>query len=360
MGKTTVVPFGPQHPALPEPIHLDLELDGETVVRAVPSIGYIHRGLEKLAESYDYNAMTYVMERVCGICSFGHSWGYTAAVEGLMGVEVPDRAEYLRTVFHELSRVHSHLLWLGLLADGMGFESLFMQCWRLREQVLDLFEMTTGGRVIMSFSKVGGLKKDLTPEMVAAVSGTVRKLRPEVSRIADVFLNDSSVRSRMHGVGRISRQEALELCAVGPVARGSGLNNDVRCSGIGRYREIGFEPVLEKDGDCAARCAVRIGELFQSFDMIETATDMMPAGDVSVPVKGNPPAGEFVMRMEQPRGDAFYYVRGNGTKNLDRVRVRTPTNANIPVLVKALQGCQMNDVTMLVLTLDPCVSCTER
>ncbi len=360
MGKRTIVPFGPQHPALPEPIHLDLELEDEKVVRAIPSIGYVHRGLEKLVEFNDYNMMTYVMERVCGICSFGHGWGYAAAVEGLMDIEIPDRAEYLRTIFHELSRVHSHLLWLGLLADAMGFDSLFMQCWRLRERVLDLFEKTTGGRVILSFSKIGGLRKDLTPDMIAMISDTVKTLRPEVERIAKVFMNDTSVRNRMCGVGVLTKEEIGELCAVGPVARGSGVNNDQRCSGMGRYKELGFEPVLETDCDCYARCMVRVRELFQAFDMIEAAVDVLPGGDVSVPVKGNPPVGEFVMRVEQPRGEAYYYVKGNGTKFLDRARVRTPTNANIPALVKALQGCQLNDVSMMVLTIDPCISCTER
>lgn len=359
MGKRTIVPFGPQHPALPEPIHIDLELENETVVRAIPSIGYIHRGLEKLVEINDYTTMTYVMERVCGICSFGHGWGYTSAVEGLMNIEIPERAQYLRVVFHELSRLHSHLLWLGLLSDGMGFESLFMHSWRLRERVLDLFEKTTGGRVIMSFCKIGGLWKDLTPEMLTSISDTVAYLRVEVKKITDALLGNASVKNRMIGVGVISRKEAGELCCVGPVARGSGVNNDVRSSDA-LYKELGFDAVLGDDGDCYSRCMVRVGELFMSMDMIDAALASLPGGDISVPVKGMPPEGEYIFRLEQPRGDAFYYVRGNGTKFLDRARVRTPTNANVPALVKMLQGCQLNDVTMLVLTLDPCVSCTER
>jgi ech hydrogenase subunit E len=360
MGKRTIIPFGPQHPALPEPIHLDLELEDETVIRAIPSIGYVHRGLEKLAEINDYNKMTYVMERVCGICSFGHGWGYTAAVEGLMNIEIPERASYLRTIFLELSRTHSHLLWLGLLADGMGFESLFMQSWRLRERVLDLFEKTTGGRVIMSFCKVGGLWRDITPEMLTEIGNTVKILRKEVKQIADVFLNDASVKNRMVGVGMLSAQEARDLCAVGPVARGSGIDNDTRTNGWGAYSDLDFEPIIETAGDCYSRCKVRVRELSQSFDLIDAAIGMIPGGDIAVTVKGNPPVGEFAMRIEQPRGDAFYYVKGNGTKNLDRVRVRTPTNTNIPSLVKILQGAQLNDVTMLILTLDPCISCTER
>ena len=162
MGKATVIPFGPQHPVLPEPLHLDLVVEDETVIEAVPQIGFIHRGLEKLVETRDYNQFIYVAERICGICAFGHSMGYAETVEKLMGVEIPERAEYLRVIWHELSRIHSHVLWMGLAADAFGFESLFMHCWRLRERVLDIFEKTTGGRVIFSVVKVGGVAVSYT------------------------------------------------------------------------------------------------------------------------------------------------------------------------------------------------------
>ena len=249
MGKRTIVPFGPQHPALPEPVHLDLELEDEAVVRAIPSIGYVHRGLEKLAEKKDYNEMIYVMERVCGICSFGHGWGYAGAVEGLMGIQIPDRAECLRIMFHELSRVHSHLLWLGLLADGLGFDSLFMHCWRIREKVLDVFEAITGGRVILLFCKVGGVRKDLTPEMLKLVKDTCDYVEDEMRKTALVFMKDSSVRNRLCGTGVLTKEDVIDLCAVGPVARGSGVNNDVRTINP-MYKSLGFEPILYDEGDC--------------------------------------------------------------------------------------------------------------
>lgn len=359
MGKRTIVPFGPQHPALPEPVHLDLELEDETVVRAIPSIGYIHRGLEKLAETRDYNDMMYVMERVCGICSFGHGWGYAGAVEGLMGVQIPERAEYLRIMFHELSRVHSHLLWLGLLADGLGFDSLFMHCWRIREKVLDVFETITGGRVIMSFCKVGGVRKDLTPEMLKMVKDTCDMIEGEMKKTSLVFMKDSSVRNRLCGTGVLTKEDIIDLCAVGPMARGSGVNNDVRSSRPA-YKELGFSPILYEDGDCWSRCMVRVNEIMQSLDMVRNCIRNLPEGDVSVPVKGNTPIGDYVFRVEQPRGEGFYYVQGNGTKYLSRARVRTPTNINIPAMTKMLQGCNLQDVSMLVITIDPCVSCTER
>ncbi|MDR3304799.1 MAG: nickel-dependent hydrogenase large subunit [Clostridiales Family XIII bacterium] len=359
MAKRTIIPFGPQHPVLPEPIHLDLVIEDERVVEAIPSIGYIHRGLEKLVEKNEWPEMVYVIERVCGICSFGHGWGYCKTIEGNMGIEVPPRAEYLRTIWHELGRIHSHLLWLGLLADAFGFESLFMHTWRLRETILDIFEETTGGRVIFSVCKVGGLRKDVADEKLAEIAETLNGLKKEFRELAGVFLEDVSVKSRLAGVGVLSYDEAAALGTVGPVARGSGLNNDVRLDGHGAYAELGFEPCLETDGDCYARCKVRVREVFQSIDLIGRAIAKMPEGEIAAAVKGNP-AGEFVGRMEQPRGEAYYYSKGAGAKFLERIRVRTPTNANIPALVKTLQGCDLADVPILVLTIDPCISCTER
>ena len=360
MAKRTVIPFGPQHPVLPEPIHLDLVLEDEKVVEAIPSIGFIHRGLEKLVEKNEWPEMVYIIERVCGICSFGHGWGYCLGIEGNLDIEIPPRAQYLRTIWHELSRIHSHLLWLGCTADAFGFESLFMHSWRLREVILDIFEETTGGRVIFSVCKVGGLRKDVSDEKLAEIVKTLRGIESELRELTDVFLEDVSVKSRLVGVGTITKEEAKELGAVGPVARASGLRTDVRLDGHGAYAELGFEPCVEEAGDSYARCKVRVRELFQCIELIDKAVSLIPDGDIAVEVKGQHPAGEFIGRLEQPRGEAYYYTKGSGQKFLERIRVRTPTNANIPALVKMLQGCDLADVPVLVLTIDPCISCTER
>lgn len=359
MSKRTVIPFGPQHPVLPEPIHIDLVLEDETVVEAIPSVGFTHRGLEKLVEIREWPEMSYIIERICGICSFGHGWGYCKSVEGLMGVDIPKRAEYLRTIWHELSRMHSHMLWLGLLADGFGFESLFMHCWRVRETILDIFEDTTGGRIIFSVCKVGGLRKDITNEKLAEISKIIDKLREETKKVLDVFLEDYSVKSRLVNIGKLTKEEAQDLCAVGPMARASGIVQDMRLDGTGIYHEIGFEPCIEESGDSYARCKVRVREVFHSMDLIQNAIAKIPDGPIEVKVKGNP-QGEYVTRIEQPRGEAFYYAVGNGSRHLERMRVRTPTNMNIPAMVKTMQGCDLADIPMLVLTIDPCISCTER
>lgn len=359
MSTRSIVPFGPQHPVLPEPIHLDLVLEDEKVVEAIPSIGFVHRGLEKLVEKKDFNEYVYVAERICGICSFMHGMGYCEAVEHVMNVEIPERAKYLRTIWCEMSRIHSHLLWLGLLADAFGFESLFMQSWRLREKILDILEYSTGGRVIFSVNKIGGQHKDMPDDMLRGFLPILDGMEAELKTLTHTFLDDYSVNSRLRGVGFLTAQQAHDLGAVGPFMRASGIALDTRKMGYAAYSQIEFEPITSTVGDCYARTDVRIHEIFQSFDIIRQAVAKIPQGEVAVPVKGFPD-GEYMMRVEQPRGEAIYYVKANGTKFLDRVRIRTPTFANMPGLLESLKGCQLADVPILILTIDPCISCTER
>ena len=362
MGKAQVIPFGPQHPVLPEPIHLDLVVQDETVVDVLPQIGFIHRGLEKLVETHDIHQYIYVAERICGICAFGHSMGYAETVERLMNVEVPKRAEYLRVIMHELSRIHSHLLWMGLAADAFGYESLFMHTWRLRERVLDIFEAVAGGRVILSYTLLGGVTNDVDEPMLAHIKDVLAGMKKEYNELCNAFLKDTSVKNRTVGVGTLSQEEAIEYGIVGPFARASNVNNDVRCIGQGAYGELSsFEPILDTDGDCYARVKVRALEVLQSIDIINELIDKIPGGPILNPVKGAPEAGsEASGILEQPRGEVYYYCSGNGTKNLERMRIRTPTSQNIAGMTMALKGCDLADVNMIVLSIDPCISCTER
>lgn len=362
MGQHTVIPFGPQHPVLPEPLHLDLVVEDEHVVEAIPQIGFIHRGLEKLTETKDYNAFIYIAERICGICAFGHSLGYAETVEKLMGVEVPERAEYLRVILHELSRIHSHILWLGLAADAFGYESLFMHCWRLRERVLDIFEATTGGRVILSAVLVGGMVRDQDAAMLQHIKDVLAGLRDEYEQLVNTFLNDTSVHSRLFGVGYISQEDARSYGMLGPFGRASNVRCDVRSLGNSGYGKLSdFQEILSTEGDCYGRVKVRCMEVLQSIDIINEMIDTIPEGPVSVPVKGAPAAGAQACNvLEQPRGECYYYALGNGTKFLERMRMRTPTSSNLAGMAMALKGCDLADVNMIVLTIDPCISCTER
>ncbi|MCR4652209.1 MAG: nickel-dependent hydrogenase large subunit [Eubacterium sp.] len=359
MAKRSIVPFGPQHPVLPEPVHLDLVLEDEKVIEAIPNVGFVHRGLESLVDKRDFNQMMYVIERTCGICSFGHGMGYVETIEGIMNVEVPDRAKFLRVIWAELGRIHSHLLWMGLMADAFGFENLFYSCWRVREKILDLHEMTAGGRVIFSVNKVGGVIKDITPEMMKAILTTLDEVEEETKILQKTFLCDYTVESRLKGVGVLTKQQAHDLGCCGPVARASGIANDYRLTGYEAYGQLDLEPVIGVNGDSYDRCDVRIREVFQSIDLLRQAIAKIPEGELSVPVKGNPD-GEHFVRIEQPRGEAFYYTKASGKKYVDRFRLRTPTFANLAGLTESLKGCDLADVPILIVTIDPCISCTER
>ena len=359
MGKRTVIPFGPQHPVLPEPLHLDLVLEDEVVVEAVPSIGFIHRGLEKLVEKKDFQEYVYVAERICGICSFMHGMGYCMAVEQVMGIKVPERADFLRTIWAELSRMHSHIMWMGLLADAIGFESLFMHCWRLREYILDIFDMTTGGRVIFSVCKIGGVRRDIDSEKMKKLTETLNKINDGLKEITRVFMTDNSISHRLTGLGTLSQSDAFTLGAVGPMARASGIVTDTRTTGYAAYSHVKFDIQTEQSGDCMGRLKVRINEIFDAIKIINQCAEIMPEGAIDTKVTGNPDGESFAV-LEQPRGEVLYYINGNGTKFLNRMRVRTPTFANLPALLEMIKGVELADIPVLILTIDPCISCTER
>lgn len=355
----TVLPFGPQHPVLPEPLHLTIAVEDEIVKEAIPKLGYVHRGLEKLAEIRDHTQMIYIVERVCGICSCMHALCYCQGIEALMNVEVPPRARFLRVVWAELHRIHSHLLWLGLFADAFGFESLFMQFWRIRERIMDLQEATAGNRVIVSVNCVGGVKRDIDVEMQKWILDSLKIVEKEVLQLKSTIMDDFTVKNRTVGKGVLTREKAYELGAAGPTLRASGIAQDMRQTGYAAYSELDFEPVVETDGDCYARTVCRFNEIFQAIDLIRQAFAKLPSGELAVKAKGLP-NGEVVSRVEQPRGEVLYYLKGTGKKFLDRVRIRTPTFANIPPLLEMLPGCDLADVPVLILTIDPCISCTER
>lgn len=360
--KRTIIPMGPQHPVLPEPLVMDLICQDEKVVDAVPTIGYIHRGLETLVERVEFTDFHSVTERICGICSFMHGMGYCAAIERLMKIEVPERAAWLRLIWAELSRVQSHLLWLGLGSDAFGFENLFMTCWRMREVTLDIFEQTTGGRVIHSVNRIGGVHRDIDDAHLTAILGQLQELDTAFAEAVRVFSTDPSIRHRLEGLGVLTREDAEAVDVVGPMARASGLARDVRMSGEHLYDRIDFAPVVEQGGDCLARVVVRAREVTQSIDLIRQAVAAMPKGEgqpIQAKWRGRP-KGDVFLRLEQPRGEVVYYVKGKGGRNLERFRARTPTFANVPAMIKLVKGCDLADVPNIILTIDPCISCMER
>lgn len=354
------IPFGPQHPVLPEPVQLQLTYEDEKVVKVVPAFGYGHRGIEKGCELTDFNKSLYLCEKICGFCSMIHGITFCRAIEEIFGIEVPERADYLRVFWMEMTRIHSHLLWAGLFAESFGFESLFMQYARVRESIMDLLELTTGHRLAHSISIIGGVRRDMTPEYIKIAEKVLKSLRKEVLSLNKTMISDYTVKFRTVERGVISHDDAILWGTVGPVLRASGVAEDMRMQDSKAYKEFGFEPIVENGCDCYARLLVRLREIIQAIDIQLYLLDKLPDTPLAVPVKGNPPAGEAVARTEQPRGECFYYIKSDGTKTLERVRVKTPTYSNLPSLLVMLPGMYHADVPVIVHSLDPCISCTER
>jgi ech hydrogenase subunit E len=234
-----------------------------------------------------------------------------------------------------------------------------MQLWKIREKILDINEATAGNRIIVSVNVVGGVRADLSTDQQRWVLKEVAEVSRMVRALEHPLLEDITVKHRTVGVGVLTREQAHLLGAVGPVARASGLPLDMRLLKYAGFRELEFEPVVETAGDAWARSKVRFREVLQSAHLVRLAIEKLPAGDLSTPFKGQP-TGEIVTRIEQPRGECLYYIKGSGKKNLDRVRIRTPTFANVPPMLAMLPGTELANVPVIVLSIDPCISCTER
>ena len=360
-GNTFVVPIGPQHPALKEPGHFEFSVEGEIVTSARMRLGYAHRGIEKAAESRNWIQNLYLFERICGICSHTHSLAYCLGVEKLAQVEVSPRAQAIRELVAGLERIHSHLLWLGVVAHEAGFDTLFMYSWRDRETVMNLLEQLTGNRVNYSANVLGGVKCDIGLEQSTAIKEGLTFLEKRIHHYLEVVTTDTMFLNRTRGVGTITFAEAERFGLLGPTARASGLVRDVRVEApYGAYRNFPISAVTETNGDLEARCVVRLNELLVSCFAIRTILDNLPEGPLSVKVPRKIPAGETISRIEAPRGELFYYIKSNGGENPARVHIRTPSLCNwVSVLEKAI-GHQLADAPMLIAGMDPCFSCNDR
>jgi formate hydrogenlyase subunit 5 len=353
--------IGPQHPALLEPEKFSVTVDGEKVIKVEPRIGYVHRGIEKASESKTFQQDVYLCERVCGICNSIHACSFVETVEKILKTQVPPRAKYLRVITLELNRITSHLLTLGHAGLEIGYETLFQYIWRDREPIMDLVELVSGNRVYSSLMTIGGVRRDLKDSDIPKIKASLADLRSRLPFYRQLYEKESSIRMRMQGVGVLSREDALKLCVVGPVARASGVDIDVRKDEpYEAYGEIPFKEIVYTEGDTWARMNVRMDETEQSINIIEYALDHLPTGLFRIKTPVVVPLGEAVNRVEAPRGELFYYVKSNGTMSPDRVKIRTPTYANIPSFLKTAIGENIADVPSNFVSLDPCFSCTDR
>ncbi len=356
-----VIPIGPQHPALKEPVNFRIIADGEKIVRLERDLSYNHRGLEKAAEQRNFIRVLPLLERVCGICSHSHATVFAKGIEEIMGVTLPPRAQYIRTIIAELERMHSHLLWLGVAAHEIGFNTLFMWTWRDREVVLDTLEEMSGNRVHYNINEIGGVRCDLTPAQITAALSRLPVLEERIKKYVDMVNSQETLLIRFRGIGRMTREEALKYGAVGPTARASGVDYDVRRDDPYLvYADVPWNVVTDTLGDVDGRTRVRIGELWESTQIVRFCLENIPAGPIRIDAPKNAPEGEILSRYEAPRGELAHYIRTNGSDRVERVDIRTPTLANWTSVAMCLANQNIADIPVIVAAIDPCLSCTSR
>ncbi|HTY07771.1 MAG TPA: nickel-dependent hydrogenase large subunit [Candidatus Edwardsbacteria bacterium] len=362
MSDTFVLPVGPQHPALKEPTSFRFKVDGEYIVDADLRLGYNHRGIEKGCEARTYVQDTYLLERVCGICSNAHMTAFVQGVEKLMGIEPPLRGLYIRCLMGELERIHSHLLWLGVAGHEIGFDTFFMYTWRDREVVMDLLEMVSGNRVNYGMQTCGGVRRDLDGVQITQLLDGVAALRARTPYYLNLGATEPTMVARIAGVGKLPKEKAIELSAVGPTTRASGVQFDVRSDDpyAGFVEHIPFTIQTDNGCDVLARVIVRAKELMECYNICEWILRNLPAGEIRVKAPRKVPEGETVSRVEAQRGELIHYIRANGTDKPDRVKVRAPTLANWPATLYMLRGAYLADIPIIMAAIDPCLSCTDR
>jgi Ni,Fe-hydrogenase III large subunit len=354
------IPVGPYHIALEEPYKIEVECEGERVKSAYLKVGFNFRGIEWLAQRKNITKVIALVERVCGICSNVHSMTFCMALEKIGAIQVPARAQYIRVVVAELERLHSHLLWAGVAAELVGYQTVFMHVFRLRERVMDVLEQISGNRVNYSMNRIGGVNRDIA-EPAKVLDGIAEIRRVATESIIPVFTTDATVQARCRGVGVLTRSDAIALGAVGPLARASGLDMDLRRDNpYLAYDRLTFTVPVQQSGDVLARVVVRALEMLESCTIIEQAIEGMPAGPLHAGDVYSVPAGEAIVRSEAPRGEVFYYVESDGTDTVARLKIRTPTFLNIPTVAVMVQGNEFADVPLIQASVDPCYSCTDR
>ena len=356
----TIIPIGPYHPLQEEPEFFILTVEGETVVDIELQIGYNHRGIEKLCERQAYDQVTFVVERICGICSTSHPLAYTQAVEDILSIEAPPRAKYIRTITAEGERLHSHLLWLGLAGHFLGYNTVFMWAWKLREEILDVMEILSGNRNNYAMMKVGGVWRDIKAEDIPLVMKKIDSIIPTLEKLKKAVIDDPVLHARTKGIGVLSKEAVIDYCAVGPTARASGVARDIRKdSPYAAYDQIEWDMIVTQNGDVFDKILIRINEMFESVKILRACLSQLPDGEIDCLIKDIPP-GEGIGRIEAPRGECFHYVRSDGTNHPARHKIRAPTFMNLPTFKESVIGGAVPDAAIIIAGIDPCYCCTER
>jgi len=355
------IPIGPYHPALHEPEYFELYVEGERVVDVRYRGFHVHRGIEKLGESkLTYQQVNFVAERICGICGFEHSVCYAQAIEKAAGIEIPERAKFIRSIVLEVERIHSHLLWIGVAVHLLGYDTGFMHTWRIREHVMIIAEMLTGSRKTYGINLIGGVRKDINEEKKQRVLDVLKIVEKEFTELVKTMVDVPQIMKRLKGTGILPREDARKLSVVGPTARGSGLDRDVRRDlPYAAYSYVDFNVPVYDDGDNLSRFLVRVDEVYESISIIRQLLDQLPQGPIMIEEFDIPEGRMAVSVVEAPRGEDIHFViTGRGKPY--RWKVRAPTYQNIPALRVMLRDQPLADAPLTIASIDPCFSCTDR
>ena len=386
--RTLVLNMGPQHPSTHGVLRLVLEIDGETVVRLMPEVGYLHTGIEKTCEAKFYQQVVPLTDRIDYLCPLTNNLTYCLAVEKLLGLEIPPKAQWMRVLMNELTRINSHLVWLGTHAMDLGAMTVFLYCFREREDIQRFFEMVSGQRMMTSYFRIGGLALEPPLGFFEKVKKFADRFPSNVDEYEGLLTGNPIFMMRTKGVGRLSMEDAIALGAGGPTLRGSGVDIDLRRDApYTGYENFKFKVPVSTEGDVFARYVCRVQELRESVGIVQQALAGMPAGPVKadapkvvlpdrekmktqmealiyhfkIITEGfSVPAGEVYQAVESPRGEMGYYIVSDGTAKPYRVHMRGPSYANLQALSKMCEGQLIADVVAAIGSIDVVLGDIDR
>ena len=376
-----ILNIGPQHPATHGVLRLLVKLDGETVIASVPEIGYLHRGYEKLAENCTYHEFITHTDRLDYLSPLSNNTAYVLAVEKLIGIEAPPRAQHIRTLICELARISSHLMFLGSLAMDVGALTVWMWSFREREKLYDIFEKISGARFTTSYTRIGELAQDIVPDTIKIISNFIDELPKRIKECEKLLNTNLIFLGRVDGVGVISKERAIDLGLTGPCLRACGVAHDLRrTTPYLVYNSLDFDIPVYEGGDCLARYYVRMAEIKESIKIVRQVIEKMPAGKVIAeqPTKViagkqriyskmeelindfmlinfgvDPPVGEIYHAVEAPKGELGFYIYSKGDGQPWRMKIRSPSFVNLQSISTMMKGAMISDVVAIVGSLDP-------
>jgi len=350
-----IMNMGPQHPSMHGLFRMVVHVEGETITKIIPKMGYLHRGMEKLAESRTYSQFIPYTDRLDYLASPHNNWGYVQTVEKLMGVEVPERAEYLRVIFGELARIASHQVFIASTALDLAGWTLWSYAFRDRERILDMYEMTAGNRMTVNIMRIGGMLAEPPEEFWAALQSFLDDTPEMLEEYYGMFFGNEIAQGRLKNVGILTKELAENLSITGPVLRASGVDYDVRkAEPYSIYDRFDFKVPVLTGSDSYDRTIIRMDEIVESIKIIKQAVRDIPGGPImaKVPKVIKPPVGEVYHRVENPKGELGFYIKSDGTTKPSRVRIRPATFINIQMLPIVAKGLKIQDIVAIFATLD--------